>query len=234
MKFWVGWNEMWIPCITIAIWCCCNPFSQWQRSFQWSLCSHWQKYFRKHHIAVIIQHPGACLCERISTTCIFSCSVKKLYKMLIYFCDSKINSFYWFHIFGIVSAISKMSVPILEFCHVDLPLCSHLERNTNHCPQCPPDVLYRLGESYPQILKWWSVAVHMDSHFSLMPRDTATPSRSVSNGRLLYVDSLCRTSCQNPISRFKLSETGLIPGLRPANERRRYKVTPSLIGWAET
>ena len=23
-------------------------------------------------------------------------------------------------------------------------------------------------------------------------------------------------------------------GLRPANERRRYKVTPSLIGWAQT
>ena len=28
--------------------------------------------------------------------------------------------------------------------------------------------------------------------------------------------------------------TGLILGLRPANERRRYKVTPSLIGWAQT
>ena len=28
--------------------------------------------------------------------------------------------------------------------------------------------------------------------------------------------------------------TGLIPGLRPANERRRYKVTPSLIGWVQT
>ena len=28
--------------------------------------------------------------------------------------------------------------------------------------------------------------------------------------------------------------TGLIVGLRPANERRRYKVTPSLIGWAQT
>ena len=27
---------------------------------------------------------------------------------------------------------------------------------------------------------------------------------------------------------------GLILGLRPANERRRYKVTPSLIGWAQT
>ena len=25
-----------------------------------------------------------------------------------------------------------------------------------------------------------------------------------------------------------------ILGLRPANERRRYKVTPSLIGWAQT
>ena len=27
--------------------------------------------------------------------------------------------------------------------------------------------------------------------------------------------------------------TGLILGLRPANERRRYQVTPSLIGWAQ-
>ena len=27
---------------------------------------------------------------------------------------------------------------------------------------------------------------------------------------------------------------GLILGLHPANERRRYKVTPSLIGWAQT
>ena len=27
---------------------------------------------------------------------------------------------------------------------------------------------------------------------------------------------------------------GLILGLRPANERRRYKVTPSLIGWAQS
>ena len=28
--------------------------------------------------------------------------------------------------------------------------------------------------------------------------------------------------------------TRLILGFRPANERRRYKVTPSLIGWAQT
>ena len=31
-----------------------------------------------------------------------------------------------------------------------------------------------------------------------------------------------------------LKISGLILGLRPANERRRYKVTPSLIGWAQT
>ena len=28
--------------------------------------------------------------------------------------------------------------------------------------------------------------------------------------------------------------TGMIQGLHPTNERRCYKVTPSLIGWAQT
>ena len=32
----------------------------------------------------------------------------------------------------------------------------------------------------------------------------------------------------------KRQYTELILGLRPANERRRYEVTPSLIGWAQT
>ena len=32
---------------------------------------------------------------------------------------------------------------------------------------------------------------------------------------------------------FSASLPGLILGLHPANERRRYKVTPSLIGWAQ-
>ena len=31
-----------------------------------------------------------------------------------------------------------------------------------------------------------------------------------------------------------IGRPGLILGLRPVNERRRYKVTPSLIGWAQT
>ena len=31
-----------------------------------------------------------------------------------------------------------------------------------------------------------------------------------------------------------INHAGLILGLRPANERRRYKVTPSLIGCVQT
>ena len=31
-----------------------------------------------------------------------------------------------------------------------------------------------------------------------------------------------------------ITNAGLILGLRPANERRRYTITPSLIGWAQT
>ena len=30
-----------------------------------------------------------------------------------------------------------------------------------------------------------------------------------------------------------IDDSGLILGLRPANERRRYKVTSSLIGWVQ-
>ena len=40
----------------------------------------------------------------------------------------------------------------------------------------------------------------------------------------------------NPSNSVPTSDTlsRLILGLRPANDRRRYKVTPSLIGWAQT
>ena len=31
-----------------------------------------------------------------------------------------------------------------------------------------------------------------------------------------------------------IHDARLILGLRPVSERRRYKVTPSLIGWAQT
>ena len=36
------------------------------------------------------------------------------------------------------------------------------------------------------------------------------------------------------LSSRAVPEAGLILGSRPANERCRYKVTPSLIGWAQT
>ena len=38
----------------------------------------------------------------------------------------------------------------------------------------------------------------------------------------------------NMIECLKLSDLGLIQGLRPANDRRRYFVTTSLIGWVQT
>ena len=38
----------------------------------------------------------------------------------------------------------------------------------------------------------------------------------------------------NILVTFRTPITGLIVGLRPANERRRYFVTTSFIGWAQT
>ena len=46
--------------------------------------------------------------------------------------------------------------------------------------------------------------------------------------------SKCLGRHQNRWWRFVYMYIGLILGLRPANERRRYKVTPSLIGSAQT
>ena len=42
---------------------------------------------------------------------------------------------------------------------------------------------------------------------------------------------LVQTSVSSCVTKLD-SYLGLILGLQPANERRRYKVTPSLIGWA--
>ena len=45
------------PSLTTAIWRCRNPFSQWRRSFQRKLHSHWLKFLRQHHVAVVKQGP---------------------------------------------------------------------------------------------------------------------------------------------------------------------------------
>ena len=46
------------PCPITAIWRCHNNSSQWQRSFQWKLRSHWLKFLWRHHVAVVRQGPG--------------------------------------------------------------------------------------------------------------------------------------------------------------------------------
>ena len=53
---------------------------------------------------------------------------------------------------------------------------------------------------------------------------------------MVIVVSTISMRCLQPYSQMSsvVIITGLILGLHPANERRRYKVTPSLIGWAQT
>ena len=49
---------------------------------------------------------------------------------------------------------------------------------------------------------------------------------------MIYIDLSCEL--MNPFIEWFPGTTGLILGLHPANERRCYKVTPSLIGWPQT
>ena len=56
---------------------------------------------------------------------------------------------------------------------------------------------------------------------------------SNSNADALDLLQSCTKSSIQKVRRVSCIETGLILGLHPANERRRYKVTPSLIGWAQ-
>ena len=58
------------PCLTTAIWCCRKPFSQWQRSFQRKLRSHWLKFLWQRHVAVVRQGPVLCiLCATNCNVC---------------------------------------------------------------------------------------------------------------------------------------------------------------------
>ena len=44
----------------------------------------------------------------------------------------------------------------------------------------------------------------------------------------------CQDECSHSKDELHVIYTGLIQGLRPANERRRYFATTSLIGWAQS
>ena len=69
---------------------------------------------------------------------------------------------------------------------------------------------------------------------------TVTETRGAAEGVVLpQIEVAWFTSVQrgqNIIStlRAEYNGPGLLLGLRPANESRRYKVTPSLTGWAQT
>ena len=74
---------------------------------------------------------------------------------------------------------------------------------------------------------WWLLAVECWSHFSIFYAFPCTISKQEWLPELNMEPKM-------ESSVFYHYSSGLILGLRRANERRRYKVTPSLIGWAQT
>ena len=83
---WLAGRHLPGPCLTTAIWRCHKNASQWQHSFQWKLCSHWLKFLRQRHVAVVRQGPG-----HFSMASYGSCAITRLGKALpwapSYYCD---------------------------------------------------------------------------------------------------------------------------------------------------
>ena len=69
-----------------------------------------------------------------------------------------------------------------------------------------------------------------------MPIWSRIPNATVADHLAMQGAKASTTSVMKmTFGRFWCGNTsGLNLGLRPANERRRYKITPSLIGWAQT
>ena len=65
-------------------------------------------------------------------------------------------------------------------------------------------------------------------------RDVDSVSKSTGYLCPIIGDHAKQTRVFGNILTHMLTISGLILGLRPANEKRRYKVTPSLIAWAQT
>ena len=63
--------------------------------------------------------------------------------------------------------------------------------------------------------------------------EVSTESKHIAIYETGYVQSIMNKVFLHAYDR-KRTESGLTLGLRPANERRRYKATLSLIGWAQT
>ena len=76
---------------------------------------------------------------------------------------------------------------------------------------------------------WW----HIRDHFVYVPSqwEMTLQCNVISHWLVTYIGW---THSRNDSCILDIMSSGLILGLRPANERRCYKVTPSLIGWAQT
>ena len=116
------------------------------------------------------------------------------------------------------------------------------QATSHYLSQCWPRSLSAYGVTRPQ----WGIAGCLFGNLqrpnSLWPSDTIWRHRSMST--LAQVMACCLTTKPSPdtwtnvdlspATSHGIQEiSGPILGLRPANERRRYCVTTSLIGWAQ-
>ena len=65
-----------------------------------------------------------------------------------------------------------------------------------------------------------------------MPADGPAPCITRSSTAMLLTTDYRQEACL--LCGRIAANSGLILGLRPSNDRRRYKVMPSIIGWVQT
>ena len=138
------------------------------------------------------------------------------------------------HIDWLVRDCSNSIANALEL----LQSCTKLSR-------CSIIILFKFTTSQESWTRFWRVMIW---HMPILPISFRIISQalaqtydytSASAASLKNISKCC--NCKNNRSQpsgariiigYTMSE--LIQGLRPAKERRRYKVTPSLLGWAQT
>ena len=113
---------------------------------------------------------------------------------------------------GIISTTSADAIrPPLEVGSLSITSADSIQQQKQlRCPDC--------------LSTWWRVWPH------LPPLNSPTGSRAQELSITYNKECGLTYLVWTPI----MEVLGLILGLCPANERRRYKVTPSLIGWAQT
>ena len=120
--------------------------------------------------------------------------------------------------FGYQIWFSTRLLMICFCCITDVPTVSIAQAVSTHSRRVPPASLY---------------PTQMTPARRHPRRCTTSPAHSAAGPREMWA---LRTSLLVGITEplWLLIHAGLILGLRPANERWRYFVTTSLIGWAQT